>query len=136
MNNYKNIIEEMREYDGAYAENIADRIEREFIPRPRFKGGEYVHIDDEFKFHGDVHTVRSMEYETGYEGEGCWYIFAENGEVFEPCACEYVELDTIKKVWKDAKEIEKWPIISDGEITSLLQRLEKIIREEYKSKEK
>ncbi len=133
MNNNKNIVEEMRDN----AENIADRIEREFIPRPKFKGGEYVHLDDEFKFHDDIHTVDCIA-SNGYDE---WYVFAENGEMFDPCICEYyVEPDTIKKVWEDAETFEKLlkftSRIDDGDIASLLQRLEKIIREEYKSKEK
>lgn len=139
MCNNKNIVEEMREYNGTFifnAEDISDRIEREFIPRPKFKGGEYVHVGDKFYYHGWEYTVKSIK----YNGNGAdWLIYSENNELFEPYACKYVKPDTIKKVWEDAENLEKVLTCKPGEhgaVTSLLQRLENIIREEYKSKEK
>lgn len=118
-----------------YHNNVTDNKCIEMLKRPQFKCGKYVHINDKFIYHGWEHTVKSMEYD-----ENGWWIFSENSELFEPCACEYVEKDTIKKVWEDAKNLETLsnyaPRLDEGDITSLLQRLEKIIREEYKSKEK
>lgn len=106
----------------------------EMLKRPQFKCGKYVHINDKFIYHGWEHTVKSMEYD-----ENGWWIFSENSELFEPWACEYVEPDTIKRVWEDAKNLEQVLTSNPdepGAVTNLLQRLEKIIREEYKSKEK
>jgi hypothetical protein len=137
MCNNKNIVEEMREYNGTFifnAEDIIDCIEREFIPRPQFKNGEYVRIGDKFYYNGYEWCVTSMQYD-----KSGWRIFSEDGYVFEPCDCKYVEPDTIKKVWWDAEVLESVLTCEPGKpgaVTSLLQRLEKIIREEYKSKEK
>lgn len=137
-----NIIEDMREYNdvaliGAFqfmGENIADRIEREFIERPRFKNGKHVHLGDEFEVGGETNIVTWMY----IDPHGKWHIYGENGVFFSPDKCTYVCPDTIKKVWRDAEYLEKLSVterLDGGDITFLLQRLEKIIREEYKAKE-
>lgn len=113
---------------------INELVESAYIERPQFKNGEYVHIDDKFYYNGYEWCVTSMQYD-----KSGWRIFSEDGYIFEPCDCKYVEPDTIKKVWLDAKVLESVLTCEPGKpgaVTSLLQRLEKIVREEYQSKEK